>query len=117
MSEEQGRDERRVDDMLDMLRDIREHLRLGREVFFRDKDMQKVVAYDLLILGEAANKVSKRTQKANPGIPWTDLVEYRTDLIHEYQTLDLEGTWEFSQRTLPALERRLRRVRVPRSKE
>ncbi|EQD59368.1 protein containing DUF86 [mine drainage metagenome] len=117
MSEDEARDERRVDDMLGTLRDIREHLRLGREVFFRDKDMQKVVAYDLLILGEAANKVSKRVQKANPGIPWTDLVEYRNDLIHEYQTLDLEGTWEFAQKTLPSLERRLRRTRIPRSKE
>ena len=113
LTSEEERDQRRLDDMLDMLRDIREHLRAGKEAFFGNRDTQKIVAYDLLILGEAANKVSKRTQKANPQVPWRAIVEYRNDLIHEYQSLDLEETWEFVVRTLPSLERRLRRARVP----
>lgn len=112
MTTESDRDARRIDDMLDVLRDIREHLRIGWEAFSRDRDTQKIVAYDLMILGEAAGRLSRRTQKANPGIPWDDIVEYRNDLIHEYQRIDLEGTWDFVTQKLPALERRLRRARV-----
>ena len=107
------RDRRRIDDMLEMLRDIREHLRIGWEAFSRDRDTQKVVAYDLMILGEAAGKTSKRTQKANPRVPWDDIVDYRNALIHEYQSLELAGTWDFTVHRLPELERRLRRARLP----
>ena len=117
MTEEVERDQRHLDDMLDMLRDVREHLRAGKDAFLSNRDIQKIVAYDLLILGEVANKVSQRTQKANPLIPWTRIVEYRNTLVHEYQSLDLEGTWESVVRDLPALERRLRRARVPGSRD
>jgi uncharacterized protein with HEPN domain len=105
-------DQRRVDDMLDRLRDIRELLKVGRETFERDRVIQKAVAYDLMILGEAASKVSQRTQKRNPGVPWTTLAEYRNELIHEYGSLALADTWEFVQKDLRRIEQRLSRVRV-----
>jgi uncharacterized protein with HEPN domain len=98
--------------MLDMLRDIREHLRAGWAMFSRDRDLQKVVAYDLMILGEAASRVSKRTQRLNPRVPWTQLANYRNELIHDYGSLDLKDTWEFAQRELRGVERRLARVRI-----
>lgn len=105
-------DQGRVDDMLDMLRDIREHLRIGWSVFSRDRDLQKVVAYDLIIMGEAATKVSKQTQRSNPSVPWTHLATYRNELIHEYGGLDLKDTWEFVQKELRGIERKLARVRI-----
>jgi uncharacterized protein with HEPN domain len=98
--------------MLDMLRDVREQLRIGHEAFSHDRNTQKVVAYDLMILGEAASKVSQRTQKRNPHVPWTELATYRNELIHEYGRLALEETWEFAQRDLRTLERALAKVRV-----
>ena len=85
---------------------------MGLAAFSGDETLQKVVAYDLMVLGEAASKVSRRTQKTNPKIPRTALVEYRNDLIHEYGNLDLKATWEFVAHRLPGLERALRRVRV-----
>lgn len=105
-------DQGRVDDMLDMLRDIREHLRAGWEVFSRDKDLQKVIAYDLMIIGEAAGRVSQSTQRRNSGVPWSRLARFRNELIHEYGSLDLQDTWDFAQRELRGLERKLSRVRV-----
>jgi uncharacterized protein with HEPN domain len=112
MTPETTADQRRIDDMLDMLRDVREQLRIGRDAFTRDRNAQKVVAYDLMILGEAAGKVSQRTKKRNPLVPWTELSEYRKELIHKYGNLALEETWEFAQRDLRSVERRLSRVRV-----
>jgi uncharacterized protein with HEPN domain len=105
-------DQGRLDDMLDHLRDIREHLRTGWEVFSRDRDLQKVVAYDLMILGEAASKVSKATQKRNPKIPWLALANYRNQLIHSYGNLDLKDTWQFVQQDLRQIERQLARIRI-----
>ena len=105
-------DARRVADMVEMLADIRDRMRAGWIAFSGDATQQKAVAYDLMVLGEAASKVSRRTQAANPKVPWTTVVEYRNELIHEYGHLDLKATWEFVIQKLPGLERDLRRVRA-----
>ena len=70
------RDRRRIADILEHLGSIRSELRVGREAFISDPRAQKIVAYDLAIIGEAAGKVSRRTQEANRAVPWTELVEY-----------------------------------------
>ena len=105
-------DAQRIADILEHLGSIRGEMRIGKEAFRRDPRAQKIVAYDLLIVGEAASKVRRATQRANPGIPWSELVGYRNLLIHEYGDLDLEETWVFVRDALPNLERRLRRARV-----
>jgi uncharacterized protein with HEPN domain len=108
-------DAARVEDMLEMVEDIRRQMRIGWEAFSRDPNVQKVVAYDLMILGEAASKLSRDLQRTHPGIPWTSLVDLRNDLIHESGRLDLRSTWQFVSRRLPGIERRLRRVRALRT--
>ena len=87
-------------------------MRVGKEGFRKDPRAQKIVAYDLRIVGEVASKVRGVTQRANPGIPGSELGAYRNLLIHEYGDLDLEETWVFVRDALPNLERRLRRARV-----
>jgi uncharacterized protein with HEPN domain len=64
-----------------------------------------------MILGEAATKVSRQTQRRNPTVPWTRLANYRNELLHDYGGLDLNDTWEFVQRELRGVERGLARVR------
>lgn len=51
-------DARRLSDILDHLRSIRTEVRVGREAFSEDRRAQKIVAYDLMIVGEVASKVS-----------------------------------------------------------
>jgi uncharacterized protein with HEPN domain len=104
----------RLDDMLEMLEDIRRQMRIGWEGFSRDPNVQKVIAYDLMILGEAASKVSRATQRANPKVPWSEMVNLRNELIHEYGRLDLKSTWQYVQHRLARLEQRVRRARAAR---
>ncbi len=105
-------DAQRIADILEHLESIRGEMRVGKEAFRQDRRAQKVVAYDLTIVGEAASKVRRATQRANPGVPWSELVGYRNLLVHEYGDIDLEETWVFVRDTLPKLERQLRRARV-----
>jgi uncharacterized protein with HEPN domain len=105
-------DAQRIADILEHLESIRAELRAGKDAFFGDERAQKIVAYDLTVIGEAASKVSRATQAAYPRIPWTDLVEYRNDLIHEYAALGLRETWNFARDELPGIERRLKSARV-----
>jgi uncharacterized protein with HEPN domain len=65
----------RIADILEHLESIRGEMRVGREGFRRrDPRAQKIVAYDLRIVGEVASKVRGATQRANPGIPGSELV-------------------------------------------
>lgn len=112
MKDPQRGDAQPLDDMLDALRYIREHLAVDLESFARNPDLQKIVAYDLMILGGAANHVSQRTQKSNPAVPWAELVSLRNELLHESFALEIEKTWKFARQRSPAVEHRIRRVRV-----
>ena len=110
MSVQSRGDAQRIADILEHLETIRGEMRVGKEGFRKDPRAQKIVAYDLRIAGEAASKVRGVTQRANPGIPGSELGAYRNLLIHEYGDLDLEETWVFVRDTLPSLERRLQRA-------
>ncbi len=55
MSASTGRDARRVSDILAHIESIRSELRIGRDAFERDVRVQKIVAYDLQVIGEGSS--------------------------------------------------------------
>ena len=59
------------------------------------------------ILGEAANRLSEDYQKANPAIPFADIVGMRNKLIHHYFEVDLEILWKVYEEDLQGLKRAL----------
>ncbi len=112
------RDGQRLDDMLKSIREIEdETIGLGREEYQQNRLVQKAVTYDIMCLGEAASRVSQRTKKANPQIPWAELARYRSDEeegpAHAYFNFDFPGTWTFIRDVIPKLGGKLRKVRVP----
>lgn len=63
---------------------------------------------------EAANTLGLSFQKANPGIPWSDVFEIRNDFSHPYQrAYDPEKLWRFVRDELPGIARKLRRPAFP----
>ena len=109
------RDAQRLEDMLKAVREIGQEVgERTRAAYEADQTVQKAVTYDIMILGDAASRVSRRTQKANPLVPWRELADYRnkdgSGPAHGYLGFDLTGTWKFVE-GLPQLERRLRKVK------
>ena len=49
-----------------------------------DRMFGNAVIRELEILGEAANQISKATQKSLPELPWKQLIAMRNTLIHAY---------------------------------
>lgn len=64
---------------------------------------QNAVIRRIEIIGEAARRISERTQTAFPGIPWSDMIRMRNVMIHEYDGVDLVVVWETIHRDLPML--------------
>lgn len=101
-----------IADIHDALRDLRSRTDLGWAALARDETAQRVVRYDLILIGEAVGNVSKRTQRANPFVPWLGLYKFRVDLTHHYASVEWDEVRGFILRKLAGLERKLRRVRI-----
>ncbi len=105
-------DEVRLDEMLEAIERTKGYVSRGRGVFFSDYDTRELVIHHLEHLSESADQASQRIKRANSLVPWQDLRELRTRLIHQYMRPDPEAVWAFVRDRLPKIERQLRRVRV-----
>ena len=65
--------------------------------------LQDAVIRRLLIVGEAANRISQATKERLSAIPWRLIKGMRNRLVHEYDDLDLATIWETVQKSLPIL--------------
>jgi len=61
------------------------------------------IVKDVEILGEAASRVSEETRRANPAIPWREIVSIRNRLIHGYFDINLDIVWKTVVEELPPL--------------
>jgi len=76
---------------------------MDRDSFLADEKTQSAVVHQLLVVGEAAKRVSDATRTAQPAVPWVSMAGMRDKLIHEYDDVDLEEVWQTVVRDLPPL--------------
>jgi uncharacterized protein with HEPN domain len=87
---------------------IQEFIRgLDRESFLRDRKTQSAVLHQILILGEAAKRVSKTYRDQHPDIPWRQMAGMRDVLIHAYESVDLDEVWNTANEEVPQLLRKI----------
>jgi len=55
------------------------------------------------IIGEAASKVSRESQKSHPSIPWASIISMRNRLTHAYFDIDFDRLWDTIKADLPPL--------------
>lgn len=51
---------------------------------------QHAALFDLIVVGEALNKVSPDVKALGPSIPWKAVIELRNVIVHGYWQIDLE---------------------------
>jgi uncharacterized protein with HEPN domain len=109
-------DEVRLEEMLVAIERTKGYVARGRPMFLSDYDTRELIIHHLEHLSESADQASQRLKKANPLVPWKDLRELRTRLIHQYMRPDPQAVWAFVRDRLPRIERLLRRVRAKSAK-
>lgn len=75
-----------------------------------DLQLQDAIIRRLLIIGEASNRISKKTQEGLPIIPWRLINGMRNRLVHEYDDIDLDTVWDTLQKSLPNLISELEKI-------
>lgn len=94
----------RLRDMLHHARKAHEKVAgVTREHFDHDEDVRTVITWHLLIVGEAASRVSEEEQQQLPEIPWRRVVGMRNRLVHDYGNIDAEVVWITATQRLPEL--------------
>jgi len=64
----------------------------------------RAAKYSLLIISEAATKLSDLATDLCPSIPWRDVRGLGNRLRHEYQSIDIVRIWLLIERDLPTLK-------------
>ena len=85
------RDDSRVRHMLDAMERIAELSRdLVREQLRRHEGTTEMILFNLMVLGEAANNISREFASKNPDIDWKGLSGVRHKIVHDYADIDYD---------------------------
>jgi uncharacterized protein with HEPN domain len=71
--------------------------------FLADLKTQSAVLHQIAVIGEAVKRLSPAFRAAHPILPWRLIAGMRDQLIHRYDSVDLDEVWNTVQRDLPAL--------------
>ncbi len=76
---------------------------MTRDAFLEDEKTRSAVLHELLVIGEAAKRLSGAFRSANPRLPWRQMAGMRDKLIHAYDAVDLEEVWRTATVDVPAI--------------
>ena len=65
------------------------------------------VVYNIMIIGEAANLLTKDFRERHSEVPWRDIVDMRNALVHGYITTNASLVWDTYTNDLPLLKSKI----------
>ena len=65
--------------------------------------MQDAILRQMIVVGEAAYKVSREIKGGNREIPWEQIAGFRHRVVHDYFGLDMDAVWHIATIELPLL--------------
>lgn len=80
---------------------------VDRETFLRDELRQSAVLQKLIVIGEAAARLSRSFTDQHPEIPWPDIVAFRNIAVHEYFAVDWHIVWVTATQDVPVLRQQI----------
>jgi uncharacterized protein with HEPN domain len=67
------------------------------------------VSWRLIVIGEAAGRLSQQARDQVRELPWRQIIGMRNRLVHEYDSVRIDIVWGTIQSDLPVLIEALRR--------
>ena len=82
----------------------------SRKDIDKDEKLRLALLHLLVLIGESANRISKKTQTQYSEIPWSKIIGIRNRLIHGYDFVDYDILWITITKSLPALVKQLEEI-------
>ena len=74
-----------------------------REDFFGNEILRSAVLQKLIVIGEAAARLTSSFHARYPEVPWADIVGFRNIAIHAYFAVSWPIVWVTATQDVPAL--------------
>ena len=105
---EQVRDKGRLEHILESINNIFEFAN-GKtfEQIANDKMCYYAIVYQLVIIGEAANLLTKEFIQNHPGTPWREIIGMRNFIVHGYNVVDKKEVWSVIKDDLQPLKQQI----------
>jgi uncharacterized protein with HEPN domain len=84
----------------------------SKDEFVANIQLQDSVIRRLLVIAEAARRVSDTTRQALPNVSWQEINGMRNRLVHEYNDVNLNIVWDVVQFEIPPLIEELK-LQIP----
>ncbi|WP_302272141.1 HepT-like ribonuclease domain-containing protein [Brachyspira aalborgi] len=104
-----------INDIKESIKSIEEYLselNYNKENFLSNRRMQKLMIYEIIMIGEAATKISIETKNNYPNINWREISDMRNFLIHEYYEVSNNIIWETANKDIPKLKENIYSIKT-----
>ena len=68
------------------------------------------VLYEIVVMGEAARRLSQAIRAIHPEVPWRDIIGMRSVVTHGYDQIDDDELWQVIENDLPELIRKIEAI-------
>jgi uncharacterized protein with HEPN domain len=97
-------DRLRLQDILDAIEIVARYLPTDRAAFDRDPPIQSHIYRHVMMIGEAAWKLSQRLKDQHPQVPWKQIEGMRHIMVHDYFKVDWDVVYATARFHIPALK-------------
>lgn len=100
-----------LQDIFESIVQIEEYLDgINEEEFYQNSEKQDAVLRRLEIIGEAVKRIPNNIRDDYEDVPWRKVAGMRDIIIHEYFGVTLSMIWVVTQRDLPDLKSRIKKI-------
>lgn len=85
----------------------------SKQEFLENVQLQDSVIRRLLVIAEAAKRISDSTRNNIPNIAWHEINGMRNRLVHEYDDVNLNIVWNVVKQEIPTLIEELKLIVPP----
>jgi len=95
-------------DMIDAIEHLAEYIQgVSFEEYLKNRKLRDAVYHNIIVLGEASNRLEESFLQGHPEIEWHKMISTRNAIIHGYDEIDDKIIWSIIKNILPDLKIKL----------